>query len=146
MSRLRLDKNEARKSAARRAEELAAKDAELVAVRADIARVKAELDDMKAFVPGPERQSEYESALETIAQKERELVASKDRVDALEAALADAERVRDEALESVKSMQPLATGDRRRQGCRRQGQGQTRTPSSSIARGDREQLELVKRT
>ena len=65
VSRLRLDKNEARKSAARRAEELAAKDAELVAVRADIARVKAELDDMKAFVPGPERQSEYESALET---------------------------------------------------------------------------------
>ncbi len=105
VSRLRLDKNEARKSAARRAEELATKDAELVAVRADIARVKAELDDMKAFVPGPERQSEYESALETIAQKERELMASKDRVDALEAALADAERARDEALMSVKSMQ-----------------------------------------
>ena len=74
-------------------------------MRAEIDRVKAELEDMKAFVPGPEQQSEFGAALETIAEKERELLASKDRIDALEAALVDAEKVRDEALESVEAMQ-----------------------------------------
>jgi len=147
VSRLRLDKNEARKSAARRAEELAAKDAELVAVRADIARVKAELDDMKAFVPGPERQSEYESALETIAQKERELVASKDRVDALEAALADAERVRDEALESVKSMQFARDGaiaDAKAADAKAKAANADVEQLESLLEETREQLERVK--
>ena len=105
VSRLKLDRNEAAKSAARRADELATKETELIAVRAEIDRVKAELEDMKAFVPGPEQQSEFGAALETIAEKERELLASKDRVDALEAALVDAEKVRDEALESVEAMQ-----------------------------------------
>ena len=105
VSRLKLDRNEAAKSAARRAEELATKETELIAVRAEIDRVKAELEDMKAFVPGPEQQSEFGTALETIAEKERELLASKDRIDALEAALVDAEKVRDEALESVEAMQ-----------------------------------------
>ena len=105
VSRLKLDRNEAAKSAARRADELATKETELIAVRAEIDRVKAELEDMKAFVPGPEQQSEFGAALETIAEKERELLASKDRIDALEAALVDAEKVRDEALESVEAMQ-----------------------------------------
>ena len=105
VSRLKLDRNEAAKSAARRADELATKETELIAVRAEIDRVKAELEDMKAFVPGPEQQSEFGAALETIAGKERELLASKDKIDALEAALVDAEKVRDEALESVEAMQ-----------------------------------------
>ena len=147
VSRLRLDKNEARKSAARRAEELAAKDAELVAVRADIARVKAELDDMKAFVPGPERQSEYESALETIAQKERELMASKDRVDALEAALADAERARDEALTSVKSMQYARDGaiaDAKAADAKAKAANADVEQLESLLEETREQLERVK--
>ena len=105
VSRLKLDRNEAAKSAARRADELATKETELIAVRAEIDRVNAELEDMKAFVPGPEQQSEFGAALETIAGKERELLASKDKIDALEAALVDAEKVRDEALESVEAMQ-----------------------------------------
>jgi colicin import membrane protein len=69
VSRLKLDRNEAAKSAARRADELATKETELIAVRAEIDRVKAELEDMKAFVPGPEQQSEFGAALETIAGK-----------------------------------------------------------------------------
>ena len=62
-----------------------------------IANAKAKMDektreiaDLKAFVPGPERQSEFNDALAALEAKERDLLESKGRIKVLESQLAAA--------------------------------------------------------